>query len=274
MENEVKPKVRTLRFLLDLNAEAERRWSIVSNKMEAIRREVYPLPPIDGWKDSQKRYILSATIAPPSRQFPDRALCVLRFGYTTHQNKLCDSWSLAWHTDRMDAGLLRAYAGIDVSKAPTEPMESLAYEGTLLGWDERWKEVLGHTPENADRVKRYVELDETSRDWRTRTCVIYREIQKIVMSKRPERSLHYIDDREKRYRYVLPDGKVFSSEGDGFYMSDCAKTVQISYDTALSDPVPGADVYGWDKHDGTNRAIKQKRKEAEENARKSSRTGT
>jgi hypothetical protein len=252
------PKVRTLRYLLDLLKEVDRRTELIDNKQADLRRLIYPAVPEDGWKGAQKRYTLSGTLEAPSRYHAEQKLCVLRLGYSSYNERICDSWSIEWYDGHMDANLLRSYAKIDVSKAPTGPMESLAYEGTLLGWVERWEQVLSHTPESTDFIRRYIELDERQRDLRRRYGTIYTAIQHIVMAARPKDRDRIRSDTGSRYRYVLPDGQTFSSDGESFHMSDFARTIPIDYDlkqAVVSDP------YGWDKHDGSNRALKQKRKE-------------
>lgn len=244
------PKVRTLRYLLDLYEEAERKLSDKNSQQTEIRRRVYPAVPEDGWKSISKRYLLSATIPrPPDNRVFDRPLCVLRLGYTNHRAVLCETWSIDWYEGQLDPQLLRTYARVDVSKPLGGDMESLAFEGKLSAWTEVWEQTLGHTPENARLVQEYVEVDDRIHDLRRRSGIIYREIQNSVMATRPKIENPYSEDRYSVFRYLLPDGKVFSSNRDGFSMSDCALTIPITYELPAS---PSDGHRNWMGSDGNN----------------------
>ena len=235
------PKNRTLEEVLPLYDETQAAWQALSDAQTAIRRKIYPkVPPKD------RRYNARTCAAAYFPERPDSKLLVCFFGYTTHKGKICDSWHQKWFSGPEGVDIWKEFHG-------DEPFPERNEEA--LAWIEMWKLNVGYTEKNDKLIREYEVLRCRANTLRSRSDVLIRAVRRCVFQYLEVSGYRqYSTEGAESYRFVLSDGRILSSNGSMFIMSDSCQTLHVP----AGLPQPPVDIYSAE---GSNFSLKRKRNE-------------
>jgi hypothetical protein len=239
-------KNRTLEDVLVLYDDLHRRWALLYAKQEAIRRQVYPKQPKAGTNIHSSKARTCIAIYYP--EFEYNQLYVYSFGWTTYRNNITDSWHASWFSGPEGRDIWEAF-----HKGESFPETN----EEALAWTEGWKLCVGYSEKKDKLAREYRDLETRSRTLSDRNHSLLRAIRRYVFCYIEEQGhLRYTTDGSEKYRFQLPDGRMCHSEGDSFYMSDCAKTIEIP-----SGVTTKTEDSGYAGAEGTNTRLKHKLRE-------------